>query len=72
MAHRCLAGADKDAVSARGDILIGGEPIGFERTDTNKDGVLTAPPAVVFLVAGTKPKGTRMLQISAGTDTYNW
>lgn len=40
-----LAAADKGEVVARGDILIGGEPIGFELTeDTDKDGVLSAPP----------------------------
>lgn len=53
-----LAGADKDAVSPRGDILIGGEPIGFELTDTNKDGVITGPPAIVFRTTGNG-KGTR-------------
>lgn len=40
-----LAGADKDEVQAKGDILIGGEPIEFELTDTNKDGVVAAPAA---------------------------
>lgn len=42
-----LAGADKDTISAKGDILIGGEPIDFELTDTDKNGVIDAPPAVV-------------------------
>lgn len=50
-----LAGADKDQIQAKGDILIGGEPIDFELTDTNGDGEIDAPP-VVFYHNG---KGTR-------------
>ncbi len=62
-----LAGADKDAVSPRGDILIGGEPIGFELTDSNKDGVITTPPVVVMMVAGP-PTRSKVLNVSGGTD----
>lgn len=51
-----LAGADKNEVVPRGDILIGGEPIGFELTDTNGDGVVTGPPDVIWASNG---KGTR-------------
>ncbi|MDP2313564.1 MAG: hypothetical protein Q8P41_11710 [Pseudomonadota bacterium] len=36
------------ATVSKGDILIGGEPIDFELTDTNGDGVISAPPVVVF------------------------
>ena len=44
-----LAGADKNHVEARGDILIGGEPIDFElTTDDNGDGVLNGPPLTVI------------------------
>lgn len=43
-----LGGADKDTISAKGDILIGGEPIDFELTDTDKDGVIEAPPVVLM------------------------
>lgn len=53
-----LAGADKDEVQPKGDILIGGEPIDFELTDTDKDGVIEAPPVVVLRVSG-HGKGTR-------------
>lgn len=50
-----LGGIDQDDVQPKGDILIGGEPIDFEKTDTNGDGVGQAPP-VVFYKNGT---GTR-------------
>ncbi len=54
-----FAGKDKDVAVARGDILIGGEPIGFERTvDTDGDGVIEAPPAVSLRVE-SNGKGTR-------------
>lgn len=53
-----LAGADKDDVVSKGDILIGGEPIDFELTDTNKDGTIEAPPAVLLSTTGNG-KGTR-------------
>ncbi len=61
-----LAGVDKDAVSPRGDILIGGEPIDFERTDTNKDGVITTPPALM-MVATSRPR-SRVINVQGGTD----
>ena len=63
-----LAGADEDAVSARGDILIGGEPIGFELTDSNKDGVITTPPAILMQTDSGTPKPRRVLNVSGGTD----
>jgi len=55
-----LGGIDKDARAACDacDILIGGEPIDFERTDTNKDGVIEAPPVIVYKV-DSNGKGTR-------------
>lgn len=53
-----LGGADKNDVDAKGDILIGGEPIDFELTDTNKDGVIEAPPVIVYKV-DSNGKGTR-------------
>ena len=55
-----LGGIDKDARTECGacDILIGGEPIEFERTDTNKDGVIEAPPVIVYKVY-SNGKGTR-------------
>ncbi len=53
-----LGGMDKNDVDAKGDILIGGEPIDFELTDTNKDGVIEAPPVIVYKAAGNG-KGTR-------------
>jgi hypothetical protein len=53
-----LSGADKDEVQSKGDILIGGEPIDFELTDTNKDGVIEAPPVIQLLTSGNG-KGTR-------------
>ena len=62
-----LSGADKDAVSPRGDILIGGEPIGFELTDSNKDGVITTPPAIVMMTDGG-PIRPKILNIQGGTD----
>ncbi len=62
-----LGGADKDDVQAKGDILIGGEPIDFELTDTDGDGVVLAPPAVSLRVAGNG-KGTRIV---ATTSTVN-
>ena len=38
-----LAGAEKSDIEAKGDILIGGEPIDIElTTDDNQDGVLNA------------------------------
>lgn len=44
-----IAGADKDVVQAKGDILIGGEPIDVEMTtDTNKDGVLNGPALATY------------------------
>lgn len=53
-----LAGADKNAVSPKGDILIGGEPIDFELTDdTDGDGVISAPP-VVLMKNGTGTRNT--------------
>jgi hypothetical protein len=58
-----LGGADKDLISAKGDILIGGEPIDFELTDANKDGVLEAPP-VVLLRTSSDGKGTRAVTTS--------
>lgn len=42
-----LRGADKDTIDAKGDILIGGEPIDFELTDMDKDGYLDAPPVMI-------------------------
>ncbi len=53
-----VGGADKNDVDAKGDILIGGEPIDFELTDTNKDGVIEAPPVIVYKV-DSNGKGTR-------------
>ena len=53
-----LGGVDKNDAAPKGDILIGGEPIDFELTDTNKDGVIEAPP-VVFLRVDSNGKGTR-------------
>ncbi len=58
-----LGGVDKNDIQARGDILIGGEPIDFELTDTNKDGVIEAPP-VVFLRVYSNGKGTRAVATS--------
>ncbi len=60
-----LSGADKDTVSAKGDILIGGEPIDFELT-TNDDGVeeISAPPAVML----SNGSGTRFTS-STSTQT---
>ncbi len=49
-----FGGADKHDIDAKGDILIGGESIDFERTDTNKDGVIDAPPVIVMR---TRPPG---------------
>lgn len=42
-----LRGADKDTIDAKGDILIGGEPIEFELTDMDKDGYIDAPPVMI-------------------------
>lgn len=39
-----LSGADKDAVSSRGDIVAVGKSLAFELTDTNRDGVIDGPP----------------------------
>lgn len=52
-----LAGVDKDDIVAKGDILIGGEPIDFELTDADKDGVIEAPPAILY----HNGKGTRVV-----------
>lgn len=54
-----LAGADKDTLSAKGDILIGGEPIGFELTkDTDGDGVINPPPVMLMRRGGTGTTNT--------------
>ncbi|GDX80605.1 hypothetical protein LBMAG42_24160 [Deltaproteobacteria bacterium] len=53
-----LGGVDKNDIEAKGDILIGGEPIDFELTDTNKDGVIEAPPVILMMTTGNG-KGTR-------------
>lgn len=53
-----LGAVDKNDIDAKGDILIGGEPIDFELTDVDKDGVIEAPP-VVFLRVDSNGKGTR-------------
>ncbi len=62
-----LAGADKDDVLAKGDILIGGEPIDFELVDSDKDGVIAAPPVVVLRV-DSNGKGTRVVATTNNGD----
>lgn len=60
-----MAGADKDAVSARGDIVVAGSSVGFElMTDTNKDGVLNPPPLTPVFRNGSGTK-TAASQTSA-------
>lgn len=39
-----LAGADKNAVSSRGDVVVPGKAVAFELTDTDKDGRIEPPP----------------------------
>lgn len=58
-----LGGVDKNVIDAKGDILIGGEPIDFELTDADKDGVIEAPPAVLLRVY-SDGKGTRAVATS--------
>ena len=54
-----LAGADKNNVDAKGDILIGGEPIDFElTTDDNGDGVLNPPPLTPVFGNGSGTKNS--------------
>jgi hypothetical protein len=61
-----LAGADNDTISAKGDILIGGEPIDFELVDVDDDGGVQAPPVVVMRVY-SNGKGTRAVTtVSSG------
>lgn len=48
-----LGGVDKNDVQSKGDILIGGEPIDIEKTDTNGDGFVCAAPALLkFILKG--------------------
>ncbi|MES2643364.1 MAG: hypothetical protein V4850_28020 [Myxococcota bacterium] len=47
-----LAGADKGLVSSRGELVLMGDPIAVEQTDTNKDGVVTPPAAVAVELGG--------------------
>ncbi len=50
-----------EPVSSRGDILIGGEPIGIELTsDTDGDGLIGGPPAVVM----KNGRGTRQTAVN--------
>lgn len=53
-----LAAIGKGPTQGRGDILIGGEPIGIEKTDPKGNVMLGIPPAVV-LKASSNGKGTR-------------
>ena len=43
-----LAGEEKDAVSSEGSIVVAGDSVAFELTDTNKDGVVNGPPLVAM------------------------
>ncbi|MDP2313851.1 MAG: hypothetical protein Q8P41_13165 [Pseudomonadota bacterium] len=53
-----LGAIDRHDVESKGDILIGGEPIDFELTDTDGDGEIEAPPAILLMTTGNG-KGTR-------------
>lgn len=53
-----LAPIGTGGVQGRGDILIGGEPIGIEKVDPEGNVTLVAPPAIVLKTSGNG-KGTR-------------
>ena len=43
-----LAGADKNAGTSEGNIVVAGDSVAFELTDTNKDGVIDGPPIIAM------------------------
>jgi len=54
-----LAGADKDAVTAKGSVVVAGSEVTFElTTDTNGDGVLNPPPLTPVFGNGSGTKNS--------------
>lgn len=43
-----LAGADKNAGPSEGGVIVAGDAVSFELTDTNKDGVIDGPPIIAM------------------------
>lgn len=66
-----LAGADKDDVVSEGSIVTAGSALAFElTTDTNKDGVLNAPPVTPRLRGRRSEGAGRMTEYEEVALTY--
>lgn len=62
-----LGGMDKNDIQAKGDIIVGGEPIDFELVDIDEDGVIEGPLVVVMRVY-SNGKGTRAATTASGAN----